>query len=193
MSLLFGIERQFSNKPAGFGTFIFVTTGACTLGAVSLILSPDNMLIIVGGVVTGIGFLGAGALIKASDKIFGFTTAASIWIFSIIGLSIGLEQYILGFITYLIVWLVIGIDKLLEYKGVGSYQRKIIIRTKIIVKKDEIIPVFKNYKWKLLHLEIDKKKKRSTVSYLLSCPRSYIKDLKESLMKKSWIESFRIE
>lgn len=193
MAFLFGIERQLSNKPIGFGTFIFVAAGSCALGVMSLILSPANVLIVVGGVVTGIGFLGAGALIKATDKIFGFTTAASIWIFSIIGLSIGLGLYNLGIITYTAVWTVIGIDKFLEFRGVGSYQRRLTVKTKKIIEKEEITSLFKGYRWKLLFLEIDKKKNKSTLSYLIKCPRSYINNLRKKLTDKSWVESFEVE
>jgi putative Mg2+ transporter-C (MgtC) family protein len=193
MSFLFGIERQLSNKPIGFGTFIFVAVGSCALGAISLTLSPNNVLIIIGGVVTGIGFLGAGALIKTTDKIFGFTTAASIWIFAIIGLCVGLEEYFLGGITYSIVWMVILIDRFLEFNGIGTYQRKVTINTNGIIEKNEILRLFERNKWKLIDFEVDKKKKKSTISYLVSCHRSYINHLKESLVSKNWIESFKIE
>lgn len=193
MSFLFGLERQLSNKSAGFGTFIFVAIGSCTLGSLSLALSPNNVLIIVGGVVTGIGFLGAGALIKTQDKIFGFTTSASIWIFSIIGLAIGLEQYEIGSAMYVLVWIVIGIDKILELKGIGSYQRKITISTKEIIDKDRIIALLSPYKWKLLSAQIDKKNKNMNFVYLISCPRSYIGKLSSNLIKTGWIKEFKIE
>src|SRR3989339_631304 len=184
MAFLFGIERQLSHKPTGFGTFIFVAVGSCALGSMSMDISATNALTIVGGVVTGIGFLGAGALIKTTDKIFGFTTAASIWIFAIIGLCIGFEEYILGTVTYSILWLVIITDKILESKGIGSYQKKLIIKTKRIIEK---------HKWKLLCLDIDKKKKKSTITYLISCPRKQINSLKNVLISKDWIEGFTIE
>lgn len=193
MSFLFGIERQLSNKPIGFGTFIFVATGSCALGILSTVIAPDNTLAIIGGVVTGIGFLGAGALLKTTDKIFGFTTAASIWIFSIIGLTIGIGEYFIGTITYFAVWVVIIIDRTLEIKGIGSYQRKVIIRTKKIIPKEEVIPMFRRYKWKLLSIEVDKKAKKSVMIYLLNMPKSYVGVLREKLESRSWVESFKIE
>lgn len=193
MSFVFGLERQLSNKPIGFGTFIFVATGSCALGILSSIISPDNTLAIIGGVVTGIGFLGAGALLKTTDKIFGFTTAASIWIFSIIGLTIGIGQYFVGTITYFTLWIVIIVDKILEVKGIGSYQRKITIKTKKIIPKEEIIPIFRKYKWKLLSILVDKKAKKSIMIYLLNMPKSYVGILREKLESKPWIEEFKIE
>jgi putative Mg2+ transporter-C (MgtC) family protein len=193
MSFLFGIERQFSNKSTGFGTFIFVSVGSYLLGELSLIFSPNNVLLIVGGVVTGIGFLGAGALIKTQDKIFGFTTSASIWIFSIIGLCVGLKRYDLAIIGYLIVWIVILTDKLFEKAGIGTYQRRLVIKTNKIVRKEEFIKFFKNYKWKLLNLYINKKDKKMEVSYLISCPKSYVNFLNKALTNEKWVEEFKIE
>lgn len=193
MALLFGIERQLSNKSTGFGTFIFVAIGSCALGILSLQLSPDNVLVIVGGVVTGIGFLGAGALIKTSDKIFGFTTSASIWIFSIIGLAVGLEQYWLSFLMYITMWIVIVVDKMLETKGIGTYQRKITLETKGIVDKKEIIGIFRPYKWKLLSTETNKGNKRMNMTYLISCPRNYVGVLTSKMVNIPWIQDFKIE
>jgi len=193
MSFLFGIERQFTNKPAGLGTFIFVAVGSCALGSLSRILSPDNVLIIVGGVVTGIGFLGAGALIRTSDKIFGFTTSAGIWIFSIIGLCIGLEQYWLGSLMYVIVWGIIATDKIFETKGIGSYQRKVTLETKGIIDKKDILNIFSPYKWKLLSTETDKKNKKMIITYLISCPRNYVGPLTSKMIKINWIKDFRVE
>ena len=193
ISFLFGIERQLSNKSTGLGTFVFVATGSCALGILSSIIYPENTLIIVGGVVTGVGFLGAGALIKADDKIFGFNTAASIWCFSIIGLCIGFGLFKLGIITYSLCWIVLGADRFLESKGVGSYQRKIFIKTNKIVKKEDVISLFKEHKWKLLSMVIDKKEKNGNFAYLIKCPRSYINNLREDFESKDWVELFKIE
>jgi putative Mg2+ transporter-C (MgtC) family protein len=193
MAFLFGIERQLSNKLIGFGTFIFVASGSCALAILANEISPgDGLLTIIGGTLTGIGFIGAGALIKTNDKIFGFTTAASIWIFAILGLSVGFGQYGIAALTYFIIWIVILFDRVLEFKGIGSYQRKITIKTNRIVEKDFILRIIKMYKWKLMGFQIDKKNNTSTVSYLISGPRSYVNSLKENLVKQDWVESFEV-
>ncbi len=193
ISSIFGIERQISKKPISFGTYIFVSVGSCALGMISLIIEPDNPLPLLGAIVTGIGFLGAGALIKTTDKIFGFTSAASIWIFAIIGLVIGIGEYVIGLTTYFIVLVVIATDKFLEIKGVGSYQKKITINTKKLVDKSEILPLFKERKWKLESLSVDNKTKKSSMKYLVAIPREDINRIKEELTKKKFVESFKIE
>ena len=193
LSILFGIERQISKKPVGFGTFIFVAVGSCSLGIIALKISPENPLPLLSAIVTGIGFLGAGALIKSTDKIFGFTSAAGIWLFAIIGLTFGIGEYKIGLITYVIVWIVVVTDKYLENKGISSYQRKVNIKTIGIVEKSKILSIFSGIKWKLVSLSINKKEKRCNINYLISLPREKINEISKELEKKSWIESFSIE
>ena len=89
-SLFFGLIRQKLHKPISFGTFTFVSMGACALSVISTSVQGDNPLVLVGSIVTGIGFLGAGALIRSADKTTGFTSASSIWLFAIFGVVIGL-------------------------------------------------------------------------------------------------------
>src|SRR2546428_8674120 len=70
-----GLERQLHRKPVGLGTFIFVSMGAATLAILAITLEEDNPLPLLGGVITGIGFLGAGPLIRSNEPVLGFTTA----------------------------------------------------------------------------------------------------------------------
>src|SRR3989338_8472325 len=93
LSSLYGLQRQRRHKPVGFGTIVFVSVGACALAILAVELGIENSIGLLGAIVTGIGFLGAGAIIKNNDRIFGFTTAASIWLFSIFGLIVGLGQF----------------------------------------------------------------------------------------------------
>lgn len=194
MSLVFGIQRQFSQKPVGFGTFVFVATGSYILTAVSEYIMPESPLLIVGGLITGVGFLGAGALIRNSDRIYGFTTAASIWVFAILGIIIGLRQYFAGTLIYIVIWVVVILDVELEKMGIGPHQRKVIITTNRIIKdKETILKVFNDYKWKLIDIETDKEKNESKICYLVTAPRSYVSKLNDTLLKEKWVESFKIE
>ncbi len=193
LSLIFGLERQLSHKPTGFGTFIFVAVGSSALGMVAMTIEPHNPMPLLGAIVTGIGFLGAGALIKTSDKIFGFTTAASIWIFAIIGLTVGVGEYLVAIVAYVFVWAIIIIDRFLEFRGIGSYQRKITINTKRIVPKEEILSVFGKRRWKLMNLQIDKGKKKGSFTYLFDGARSDIAVISDILKRKKWLDSFKIE
>lgn len=194
LSVLFGYERQRAHKPAGFGTFIFVAVGSCALAITAVTISPDSPLSLIGAIVTGIGFLGAGALIKTTDKIFGFTTAASIWVFAIFGLLMGVGYFTLALVVYAMVWLIIVTDNFLEKKGIGTYQKKIKIHTnKIVNLKDLEQDLFEGIKYKLMSIEVDKKDKEIIALYLLEGPREDISKLTGRILKKDNLESFKYE
>jgi len=86
-----GLERQLHHQSAGFRTHILVGVGACLVMMLSIIVGgrdydPGR---IAAQVVTGVGFLGAGTIIRQRDSIRGLTTAASVWCASAVGLAAG--------------------------------------------------------------------------------------------------------
>ena len=91
---MIGLEREVKNKPAGFRTNILICVGAAIYMCVGLLLinaggeqgDPGR---IAAQVVTGIGFLGAGAILQAGGRVTGLTTAATIWVVASIGLVSG--------------------------------------------------------------------------------------------------------
>ena len=82
-----GFQRQYTQKPAGIRTHALVSVGACAFASYSALLHDTR---IAAGVITGIGFLGAGAIVRQGFTTRGLTTAASIWTASAIGMGIGL-------------------------------------------------------------------------------------------------------
>jgi len=193
LALVFGLDRQRAHKPIGFGTFTFVSAGSCGLAIIAVSLHSDNPLPLLAAIVTGIGFLGAGALIKTTDKIFGFTSAASIWVFAILGLLIGVGEYIIGLSMYTIVWIVIGIDRFLEHRGVGSYQKKLIITTNRMISNEDIQSVVGQQHYKIVSIDIDKKEKRSVITLLADGRKEDINNIPKKLSKMDWLDSFKME
>lgn len=192
-SLIYGLERQRSHKPIGFGTFIFVSMGSCALAIAAILVNPENPLPLLAAIITGIGFLGAGALIKTTDKIFGFTSAASIWIFSIIGLVIGIGEYFIGGVIYFSVWIVILIDRALEMRGIGSYQRRVAIFSKKVISAKEIEDVLETKHYKIVSMEINKKTKVFSITVFVEGTKEHINMVPKRLYKTDWVESFRME
>ncbi len=118
-----GIEREVSNRPAGLRTHILVTVGSALITLVSAeafsgIGDPSR---IAAQIVTGIGFLGAGTIMKTGNSIKGLTTAASLWISAGIGMAIGSGYYLGAIVTAGIV--------LLTLVNVGGFEKKLIKRT----------------------------------------------------------------
>jgi putative Mg2+ transporter-C (MgtC) family protein len=120
LSLIIGIERELKKKPVGLKTSLVISTFSCLLTIISTdtaynVPSREDINItldplrLAAQIVSGIGFLGAGVILrKGNDSITGLTTAAMIWGAAGIGIAVGAGFYIQAFITVVIV--VIGIE-----------------------------------------------------------------------------------
>ena len=98
---LIGAERQLSGKAAGLRTNILICLGAAVYTIVSREMggSSDSITRIAAQIVTGIGFLGAGAIIQDRGGVHGLTTAATIWLVASIGMGCGAGFYVLASIA----------------------------------------------------------------------------------------------
>lgn len=195
LSLLFGYERQRSHKPAGLGTFAFVAMGSCALSIAALSLSVENPMPLLGAIVTGIGFLGAGTLIKSGDRVFGVTTATSIWLFAIFGLIMGIGYYSEAVVIYILVWVIVAIDMQMERGGAGYYHKKITVTMKSLDVEKDLLGCIKliTKKCKLIGREIDKKKRRSIFTFIVEAKESDMESMITALKKKVGFESLKME
>ncbi|HEY4543410.1 MAG TPA: MgtC/SapB family protein [Tissierellaceae bacterium] len=108
---LIGIEREANNRPAGLRTHVLVTVGSALIMLVSIdgFYNPQTGTAsgdparLAAQVVSGIGFLGAGTIMRTGNKIKGLTTAASLWVCAGIGLAMGSGYYLGGLFTTAIV------------------------------------------------------------------------------------------
>ncbi|MGV8162065.1 MAG: MgtC/SapB family protein [Candidatus Nanoarchaeia archaeon] len=192
---LFGLQRQKAHKPIGFGTYIFVAIGACAAALVASEFTPDNPLPTLSAIMTGIGFLGAGALIKTSDKVLGFTSAATVWLFAVLGFIIGVGKYWIGASIFILIWLIMAIDHYLEKKGIGAYQRKLIVTTCKLLPEKEVNKdlMFYTKKHKLIAVEIDKKNSKMVLTYIIEGTKTEMNHLPDKLYDKPWFEGAKIE
>ena len=99
-----GLEREINGKAAGLRTNIIICLGATAFTLVARRLgldfhSPDAPGRVAAGIVTGVGFLGAGALIQEGSGIHGLTTAAGIWLVASIGVACGMGYYLMAALT----------------------------------------------------------------------------------------------
>lgn len=108
-----GFEREIKHRPAGLRTHMLVSLGATifTLTSVSFAIDPAR---IAAGIVTGIGFLGAGSIISTRGHMHGITTAATLWIVASIGLSVGVGQYWIAIISTVLVFGILQIKRVEE-------------------------------------------------------------------------------
>ncbi|MFR6291468.1 MAG: MgtC/SapB family protein [Peptococcaceae bacterium] len=134
---IIGLERELKNHSAGFRTHILVTVGSCIFMLVSvsmpvIITAMPNGTVnnvdpsrIAAQVVSGIGFLGAGAIIQAKGRrIHGLTTAASLWVVAAIGLAVGAGLYLTSIIATIMLLIILTSFSRLESKLAAMMQRQ---------------------------------------------------------------------
>jgi putative Mg2+ transporter-C (MgtC) family protein len=111
---MIGLERELKAKPAGFRTNILICLGSAMYMSVGLLLvheagETSDVARIAAQVVTGIGFLGAGAIIKEGGQVRGLTTAATIWVVAAIGIIAGAGFPVLAFVSTCMVLLTLAL------------------------------------------------------------------------------------
>ncbi|MGH7999257.1 MAG: MgtC/SapB family protein [Brasilonema sp.] len=122
---IIGIEREIRHKPAGLRTHMLVSFGAALFTLVSLATGakqpdPDALSRVIQGIAAGVGFLGAGEIVRQSSQestrtqVRGLTSAAAIWVSAALGIAAGCGLWQLGLIAALLSLLVLSIFKRFE-------------------------------------------------------------------------------
>ena len=116
-----GLNRNIHHKPAGIRTHAIVAVGAALFTLVSLAIAgsdPSGALRTVQGIVTGIGFLGAGVILHPAERkdVKGLTTAAVIWAAAGLGTACGAGYYVMAIVTTGLVLIVVAIGGRLEQR-----------------------------------------------------------------------------
>jgi putative Mg2+ transporter-C (MgtC) family protein len=101
LGAMIGAEREVRGKDAGMSTNIFVVCGAMLFTFMSMTVDPASQSRIAAQIVTGIGFLGAGLILKDGPKVRNLTTAASVWFSGAIGMAIGFEYHEIAIVAAL--------------------------------------------------------------------------------------------
>ena len=108
-----GIEREYDRKPAGLRTHIIVCLSSATLMAGSQLLQTRGSTLIgdparmAQGILTGIGFIGAGTIVQQRNIVTGITTASTIWMAAAVGILCGARFYLLALVTTVLVFIVL--------------------------------------------------------------------------------------
>lgn len=155
---LIGFEREFRDKSAGFRTIIFITLGA-TLFTMLSFHFLDNSARVAANIVTGIGFLGAGAILRGEGgRVAGLTTAATIWLAAALGMGIGSGLYLLTGVATLLILLILWIFPFFEHwldkrRDAHTYEITLSLGSPRIRALEEIfhdcgVRIHKQYVWK---------------------------------------------
>jgi putative Mg2+ transporter-C (MgtC) family protein len=167
---LIGIEREYRDKSAGFRTMILIAIGSALFTLLSKMLGAgdDETTRIAASIVTGVGFLGAGVVLKDGASIRGITTAASIWLVASLGMAAGTGQFMLvGMATALamvVLWelppLERWLDRLHEF-----------IEVSITIKnsddaEDDILDIFDECGIKIVHIRRTRQDKSERIVHI---------------------------
>jgi putative Mg2+ transporter-C (MgtC) family protein len=189
-----GAEREFRDKAAGFRTLILITVGSTLFTIFSLSMEPEGSRTrIAANIVTGIGFLGAGAIVREHGRIGGLTTAATIWLSAALGMGIGagelpfvvISTFAIIIILFVFPRLEIWIDRIRESR---SY--KIVISTSNAKNVDKIYERLEAYELKVA--EHHQSKVGSTIVgtwHTVGSPQNHEKFV-SAMLKDNEIEEF---
>ena len=128
LGTLIGLEREFTHRPAGLRTHILVALGACAVSILgemlflqysSLGAMPDPARLSA-QVITGVGFLGAGTIMKEGANVKGLTTAASVWAVACLGIAAGFGYYILALLGAVCILLTLTVIEALQHRFIQS-------------------------------------------------------------------------
>jgi putative Mg2+ transporter-C (MgtC) family protein len=173
--LLIGLEREAHSQPAGLRTHILISIGS-TMAMLLSIYIPQTYPGFQNGdpgriaaqVVTGIGFLGAGAILRFGVNVKGLTTAASIWSMAMLGLAIGSGLFIVSAIAIGIILFSLSVMDIIEK---FLFRDKIFKRIEITVRKkttelNEITRILKSLKIKITAVDIKRNTAETTDKYI---------------------------
>ena len=123
LGLLLGAERSIAGKSAGMRTYALVAMGSCLFVLISVFVSSNNFnnfnfdpLRVAAGIVTGVGFLGAGLIVLQKSHLHGLTTAAGLWVASAVGVAVGFGLHIIAIFTTFLTLVVFTIMWFVEVK-----------------------------------------------------------------------------
>lgn len=126
-----GYQREITERPAGFRTHVLVCIGSALIMMVSIYPFGDASRVdptrIAAQVVTGIGFLGAGTIIRQGSIVRGLTTAASLWTIAGVGLAVGAGFYSAALLATTLVFVVLSGFKIIETRLMGTKGAQVLL------------------------------------------------------------------
>ncbi len=159
-----GFERKLKGQIAGIRTFALISMGATLAMLISIYVPQEYMGLkngdpgrIAAQVITGIGFLGAGAIIQMKGSVKGLTTAAGIWMIATIGMTVGLGMYWLAVVATLLILVILHLFERIEHKIVVGAESRIIrlVLDDLVTDVEPYNELLERHKIKLTNMLID--------------------------------------
>ncbi|MEF9425768.1 MAG: MgtC/SapB family protein [Candidatus Mariimomonas ferrooxydans] len=199
---IIGFEREIHGRAAGFRTQLIVCVAAVLIMIVSenyyFYLQHDDSVLqidparIAAGALIGIGFLGAGVIVKSGFAVRGLTTAATIWIVSAIGLAIGAGLYLQGILTAIITIAALIILRTVEKKIEILVYKTIVVSTSLNGNIEETLTsILSDYGVRIHSIDYEKRESTGELIYNFNISTRKKTSLKEIFLKLSSLESIK--
>lgn len=126
LGAVIGWEREHHSSQAGIRTYAAISVGSCMFGLISM-YAPGviDTTRIAAQVVSGIGFLGAGLILRQGITVSGLTTAAALWAMASIGLAVAFTLYTIAVLTTVIIFLLLWMSRLDWWKRISTKKKRI--------------------------------------------------------------------
>ena len=165
LGMMVGFERERQNQPAGLRTHTILAIGSCLAMTISINLAMQFQPMVPNGdparlaaqVVSGIGFLGAGAILRYGTSVKGLTTATSLWTMAMVGLAIGAGHFFSGIATTGMLLMILVLLNVLEKKWIRSYETISVAVTALHNPNlaEDLGLMFKELKKKVLSISLE--------------------------------------
>ncbi len=202
---IIGFERQSHGRPAGFRTHLIVSLASVLIMIVSdnfyrtSTLDPSIIRIdparIAAGAITGIGFLGAGVIIKSGLTIQGLTTAACLWIVSVIGLAVGSGLYVPALTAFLITFIALWVLRRVEVRVPRLTYKILTLTTEPAAKEQDVAGVLREAGANIANIEyeMDRVKDEFTYHVSLTFRKSEVVDaILERICRLPYVKRFSL-
>jgi putative Mg2+ transporter-C (MgtC) family protein len=165
LGMIVGFERERQNQPAGLRTHTILAIGSCLAMTISINLAMQFTPLVPNGdparlaaqVVSGIGFLGAGAILRYGTNVKGLTTATSLWTTAMVGLAIGAGHFFSGIATTVMLLVILVLLNVIEKKWIRGFETITVSVTAVDNPSlaEELVALFKQLKKKVLSISVD--------------------------------------
>ncbi len=204
VGLIIGTERQYTNRPAGMRTHILVALGACVVSITGVVLfdaykemgaTPDPARLSA-QVITGVGFLGAGTIMREGASVKGLTTAASLWAVACLGIACGFGYYAIALLGMVFIFITLTVLEYIQQKwmrNADSIQHYTLEAADVASALERIDKTAQNQRARIEHIAVESTDKGYIISFQaeIGGARSRVRSRKfiEALIKDPAVHS----
>jgi len=194
LGALIGAEREYKGRNIGFRTIILITLGSTLFTILSTIAGDSDPARIAANIVTGVGFLGAGAIFREGANVKGMTTASLIWISAAIGMACGFGQYEFALlVTGTVLFVLLGFASV--QKTIDRYSQERVYKISISKNSDlqtEVEEKIKSLKLKGHAIKFNKLEDKMQIEYEVRGSEAAHKQLIVYLSNEQFIQHFEV-